>query len=426
MKAWRLDNAAAIMPAVTRGRNSSLFRISMDFDEPIDAGRLGQALDRLAARFPYFMVELRRDFFRYRLVPSPSRLVAEDDPPSPSQGFHPGHEGTRLFRIRAKGNRLAGEFSHIVADGRGGLRFMKTLAAEYLRLGGMTGCERHPDIYDLDALPDPGEFEDAYLRHYRPGLPPPRMEGKAFRLGGGLLPEGEYRVSVARLPLAKVQAEAKARGASLTEFMAAVHFEALQAIWLETPVEARRRSRIALEIPVDLRRHYESATNRNFALFAIVGADMAGGPLDFDDLLQTLRSQFRSENVESKLAGQLSRNVGAMLNPIVRALPLRLKDIGARVLFSAMGENLVSGVITNLGPIDLPEALASRILRLDLTQPPSSATGANLAMHSYSGELYLSVGSLLRSRRLEEALFARLAEFGFAPRVDCNLDPDPE
>jgi hypothetical protein len=409
------------MPPVTHGRNTSLFRISMELDEELDLGRLSVALGRVAARFPYFDVELKRGFFWYRFVPTGLPVAVEEDPPSPCQGFDPNRRGTRLFRIRVKGRRLAGEFSHIVADGKGGIRFMKTLVSEYCRLSGSPQLEPDADVYRLDEGPSPEECEDAYVRHYRPGLPLPETGKRAFRLSGELLEEGQYRVSVARIPLDAVLALAKSRGATLTEFIAAVQLEVLQAIWLETPPRERGSGILALEIPVDMRRYYRTATNRNFTLFVVVNQDMGLGARSFDSILERLKLQFRFENDEASIARQISRNVHGMKHPLIRALPLPVKDLGARILFRVLGEEQVTSVVTNLGAIGFPEGLAGHVGRFDLVQPPSTATLANLAIHSWKGELYVSAGSLLRSSRFEDLLFSRLAAFGLDLKVDRNL-----
>lgn len=419
---YPLDMAAVIMPAIASPRSTTLFRISADFQEPIDPRILQVALDRTLARFPYFAVSLRRGPFWYSLVPLGEVVLVGEDPESPCQGFSPKAKGSALFRIRCRGRRLAGEFSHLLGDGRGALRLMKTLLAEYCRLSGKPALEPHPDIYPLDSPVQPEEYEDAYIRHFRPGLPAPVQGRKAFRLPGSLLPLGDYRVTTARIPLGPALAVARERQASLTELVGAAYLTALQEAYFSTPERERRgRSELAVEIPVDMRRYYPTGTNRNFTLYTILGEDMRLGPRSFEDILARLSHRFRLENDEASIARHISRNVAAMRNPLVACLPLGLKDLGARVVFSVLGEDYVSGVVTNLGPIDLPPVLSGELGRFDLIQPPSEATRLNIAMHSYRGELYVTLCSLLESNAMEGLILARLGVLGLEARVDCNL-----
>lgn len=416
-----LDNAAIIMPPVTDGVSTSLFRISADLDEDVDQERLQLALDRTVKRFPFFAVELRRGAFWYHFVPCSVPPRVEDDSPSPCQDFDPNIRGTCMFRVRSKGARVAGEFSHLVGDGKGGMRFMKTLLAEYCRLSGHPAQEGHPDVYDLSAPPSPEEYEDAYARYYRPGLPHPVMGRPAFRIPGPLLPRGDYRVSTGRISLADALAAARSRNVTLMELMAAVYLDSLQTLYLAAGPRERKYSEITVEVPIDMRRYYSSGTNRNFTLFALIGEDMRLGPRSFDAILERFKHRFRIENDEAQIARQITRNVHGMRHPLVRAIPLPLKDIGAKILFQALGEKYVSGVVTNLGAVDLPRGIAEHVLRFDLVQPPAASTKTNIAIHSYGGDFYVTVCSLLESRRPEELVFGRLESLGLKARVDCNL-----
>jgi len=299
---------------------------------------------------------------------------------------------------------------------------MKTLLAEYCRLSGKPVLEPHPDIYPLDSPIQPEEYEDADVRHFRPGLRAPVQGRKAFRLPGSLLPLGDYRITTARIPLDAALAVARARQVSLTELVGAAYLAALQEVYLSTPERGRRgRTELAVEIPVDMRRYYPTGTNRNFTLYTILGEDMRLGPRSFEDILARLSHRFRLENDEASIARHISRNVAAMRSPLLACLPLGLKDLGARLVFAVLGEDYVSGVVTSLGPIDLPPGLGKELGRLDLIQPPSEATRLNIAMHSFDGVLYVSLCSLLESAAMEELILARLASLGLEARLDCNL-----
>jgi hypothetical protein len=422
---YGLDNAAIIMPPGINDVCTSLFHLSADMDAPVDVERLQLALERTAKRFPYIDVELNRGFFWYHFSPATARLAVEPEPESPCLGFNPNRRHTRLYRVRASGNRIVLEMSHLVADGKGGMRFIKTLVAEYCRLCGSPALEPHPDVYDVNEAPSPEEFEDAYVRYYRPGLPLPVMPEPAFRVVGELLPKGDYRITTGRFPVADIHSVAKARGVTIMELMAAIYVEALQTAYLETPPRLRKYHEIAVEIPIDMRRFHPTATNRNFTLFAIVGEDMRLGPRDFDDLLERLKCRFRVENDEPTIAQQISRNVHGMNHPAVRAIPLPLKDVGARILFSVLGEKYVSAVVTNLGTVDFPRGVAEHVTRFDLAQPPAVSTKANVAIHSHNGVFYVTVCSLLSEPKMEKLVFQRIERLGIKARIECNLPERP-
>jgi len=420
---YSLDNAATIMPAVSDAANTSLFRMSADIDEAVNLPALQKALESCARRFPYFCVELRRGFFWYYFQPSDSPIRVEADSLSPQQGFDPNRRGRPLFRVRARTNRIAVEFSHIIADGTGCMRFLKTLLVEYFRLRGTEAEGSDSEVYDLCTSPEADEFEDAYHRHFSENYPAPDPLPPAYHLRGRPLHKGEYRVIRGDLGLAEALAVAKNYGVTLTELVVAVYLDALQNIWLASDAKARRRRPLlAIEVPVNMRKFYQTKSNRNFSLFFMVYQDMRLGRRDFKNIVERTRYQFRLENEAPTIARQISRNVGGSRHILVRLVPLAIKDFFARLLFAALGENLVSGFISNLGAVGMPPGPATRVKRFDFIPAPSSVLGTNASMLSWRDRLYIDFGSRLESRELERLFFARLRGLGIPVRVECAFD----
>jgi hypothetical protein len=420
---YALDNAAVIMPSVTRGVDTYLFRLSATVDEALNLAALQRALDRVAARFPYFNVEIRRGLFWHYLEPHEGQVRVMADLASPCQDFEMRRKGTCLLRVKASGRRVACEFSHVLTDGTGGLRFLKNLVAEYFRQRGLeVDAALDADLYDLDAPPSEGETEDAYHRYFPHGYPHPDEEAPAFWIPSAPLRAGEFRVTCGIVPLGPAMAKAKELGGSLTEFLTAVYFEALQSIWLATPPKKRRRWRLAVEVPVNMRKFYPTETNRNFSLFVNPEEDMRLGERSLEDLVARTRHQLRLEIDRPSMARHISRNVGGQLLFFVRALPLFLKAPIMRLLYAFYGDNKVSGVLSNLGPVTLPPALAAHVERFDFIPAPSSTLKTRASMVSWKDFLYISFGSLGRERELERLFFSRLAALGLPVKVECNLE----
>lgn len=426
--AWyALDNAAIIMPAVSGPVETSLFRLSATLDAPVRLPALQEALERVAARFPYFVVELRRGLFWHYLVPHAGPLRVEPDSISPCQGFDMHRRGTLLFRVRARERTIACEFSHIIADGTGGMRFLRSLLVEYFRRvdpndrrldRDTLGVE--PDLPDLDATPDPGEMEDAYNRYYPGRYPYPKPEPAAFHFRSERLPRGVHRLITGVVDLAPALAKAKEYGVTLTAFLAAAYLEALQTIWFGTPGH-RRRSHLSLEIPVNLRSFFETATNRNFSLFVHAWLDLRLGPRTLPEIAVKIHHQLGHDLDAQGLKRHISRNVRGGRALFIRAIPLFLKAPVMRALYTHFGMNIISGLISNLGPVRMPTAIEGRIERFDFVGGPSSVLLTGASALSWKGKLYLGFGSLARSRELERLVLVRLQTLGIPVRVECNL-----
>lgn len=420
---YTLDNAAIIMPAVSDNIATSLFRIAVVLDETVHLPALSEALRNITPRFPYYMVELRRGFFWHYFQPSKRPPVVIADSGCPCQGFDPRKPGAHLFRVRARGKRIACEFSHILADGYGGLVFLKSLLAEYYRILGVPN-EGAPDVFLPGTEPHPHEYEDAYHRYFRRDWPHPEPRPRAFRPVGPPLPTGQYRAITGVLDLESVRAAARAQGATITEFLAAALIFAYQGLRETYPAWLRRACApvAAVEIPVNMRKYYPSRTLRNFTLFVLPSVDLRLGPYTFEDLVKIVRHRIALENDEREIARQISRNAGGGRKLLVRLVPLSLKNFFARLLYDSLGEGLITGLMSNLGNLSLPAPLDQKVERFEFLPAPSRFLKTNAAVSSWKGRLYITFGSRAQSREVERRFFALLSSINLRARIECEAD----
>ena len=427
--AWYgLDNAGVIMPAVTNSVNTSLFRFEFRLAANIDLDALNRALRDCANRFPYFNVSLKRGFFWYYLDQCKTSPRAHSDQGSPCQDWNINKRDTRMFRIRVRGDRLAGEFSHALTDGFGAMTFMKNLLVRYYALlgveaGAELGQGEYADIVSVESPVPPEEYEDAYQRYFPGSLPAPEANPRAWHLRGDRLPKGSYRIIVGTLKLPEILNEAKKRNVTLTGLLGAVYLDALQSLWFAQAEKPRERF-ISVEIPVNLRQFFASKSNRNFSLFFLLKENLDLGARSFDELVKRSHHRMKIEGDPKSLAMQIARNAGGTRNPIVRAMPLFIKDIAGRILFSALGESMLSGFISNLGVLRLPPGIAPLVKSIVFSPAPSTTTLTNASALSWNDELVISFGSLLRSRQLEQLYFRRLRELGMTVSVYCRADEE--
>lgn len=421
--AWyALDNAGIIMPAVSDDVATSLYRMEAILKEEVRRDVLDAALAAMAVRFRYFNVVLRRGFFWYYLEPAPNLPVSEDDPRWPSQSWNVNVPGTRLFRIRVRGRTIAAEISHAMADGAGGISFLKSLVVKYFRRlgvdpGAPLGTGDYADIHSPDSPPDATEYEDGYRRHFASHLPPATVEPRAWHLRTPLLPKGQYRVIGATVPLRDALALAKARGVTLTELCAAVYMDCLQDLWLADP-RARKPHLISLEIPVNMRKFFPTRSNRNFSLFVLVTQDMRLGRRDFDEILSRTHHQLRIAHDARSISTQITRNVAGATSLAVRLVPLGIKDFFARILFRVYGDNTLSGFISNLGRIDLPPGVSPHVETWTLIPAPSKVTGTNASMLSWGNDLRIHFGGLAVRPELERLYFTKLRRLGLPVKME--------
>ena len=225
----KLDNAAKIYPAASSKDAPAVFRLSTTFDKPIRIAALQQAYASVLARCPYFQVYLRRGVFWYYLQKHNQAPTIQLLDRFLRLGIPIHQRNTPLLRVQARGASMAIDFSHILTDGIGGMRFLTSVVAEYFRLSGIV-VERWDTILDPQDEPQPEEFEDGYRQHFDSGLPTPPKLSPAYHLPGEVAGTIPYRILSGRMPLSDVLALAKSHEVSLTEYLVALYMDAIARV----------------------------------------------------------------------------------------------------------------------------------------------------------------------------------------------------
>ena len=408
-----LDNAAKIYPSSATEEAPQVFRLRCDFQHPIRYEALEGALAAMMKRCPYFQVSLKRGLFWYYLqrhdaVP-PIRLLDEEHI-TPIRI----REDQHLLSVKVRGNRLAVDFSHVLTDGAGGLRFFLSLLTEYLRRRGES-VEKPDGFLDPDSPPAPEEAVDAHKESFVRSSPAPAGLDTAFHLPGKRLSPRYYRIITGTLEVDALRSKAKGAGVSMTEYIVASYTWALLKLREDSP--GRQSSTIRIEVPVNMRPVQETDTMRNFSLFVSPSVDARLGDFSFEELLPRVHHTMRSQLDRKELLRQIGRNVRGELNPLVRIMPLFAKNLLLSVLHKRLGPSLYSGVVSNLGRIELPASLEEHLDSFRFFLGPSPEMKTNCSVLSFRGKLHLSIGNVLESRDFEKAFFYHLREEGLNPVI---------
>ena len=415
----RLDNAAKIYPAAKRKNWSNVFRLSMTLDEPVDADILQAALDVTVRRFPSIAVRLRRGVFWYYL--EELRRAPEVMQDSCSPLIHMNAETLRscAFRVLYYGNRIAAEFFHALTDGNGGLIFLKSLAAEYL-------MQKHRIVISpvcgvLDRLEEPSseELEDSFLR-YEGTAVASRREPRAYRVGGTPEPDRFLHITTGTLDAEEVLSLSRRYGTTVTAFLTAVMIESVNAIQAEKVPDRRKRRPIMIQVPVNLRKLFPSRTLRNFAYYVSPGIDPREGDFAFEEILRIVRCQMELEVTPNRLRARITSNVRSEKNPILKLMPLFIKNMAMRAVFDTVGEAAASLCLSNLGVVSLPEEMEPHVNRMDFIIGVQAQAPYNCGVMTYDGKMNISIVRNTEEPLLERQFFTRLRRLGLAVRIESN------
>jgi len=417
----KLDNAAKIYPAARRRNWSNLFRESVTLTEEVDIEVLRGALRATVRRFPTIAARLRKGAFWYYLqqLKTAPEIMAEQSYPL----CHMTRQEMRrcALRVIVYRNRIAVEFFHSLTDGTGALIFLKSLTAEYLEQKYGVSIPFEKGVLDRRQAPKEEELEDAFLK-YAGDVPASRKATNAWRMEGEERSDGFLHLTCMKLPVKDALSLAHRYGVTLTVFLSAVMMRALLDLQTEKVPSRRRRKRVKLLIPVNLRTIFPSRTLRNFAMYTIPELDPRLGEYTFEEICRVIEHKMGAEVTAKYMGSMIAKNVADEKNPLVRLIPLPLKNAVMKAIFDAVGEKKSCLSLSNLGRAEVPREMEPFVERFDFILGVQAAAPYNCGVISYGETLYVNFIRNIHHAELERCFFAVLRDMGLTVTVESNRE----
>ena len=418
-KRWfKLDNAAKLYPAVATSRWSSMYRVSALLASPVDKETLQRAVDMVLPRFPAFKVRLKRGFFWFYFEENTAPLYVLHEEGHPCMPLKFSENNGYMLRVLYGKNKISAEFFHALADGTGGLCFIKTLVTQYLNLTGV------PVAFDNGALdpkdaPAASEYEDAFQRMPLPKVRTSRKETTAYHLHATREMPHTLNLIVASMPCDKVRALAKAMNVTMTEYLAGVM---LYVLYLEAKKEKHAARPIRISIPINMRQYFETRTLRNFSSFVNPWIDPRLGEYTFEEIVKTVHAFLAYYNNPKLLSAIISANVQDERNLLIRLCPLPLKNFVINRVFKSAGDRLISTTLTNLGRVLIPTGGEEAVKRFELCLGAPVTPVCSAAMLSTGNELLLAFSDNILEKTLPRETLRFLVEQGVPVTVESNRE----
>ena len=415
----RLDNAAKIYPAARRKNWSNVFRQSVTLFDDVDTGVLKSALDVTIKRFPSIAARLRKGVFWYYLQQVEFAPKIREEYSYPLTYMSKDEMRKCAFRVIVFNNRIAVEFFHSLTDGTGALIFLKSLVAEYLEQKYIIIIPCENGIIDRRALPTEEELEDCFLKNAGT-VPASRKDTNAWHMYGEPQKDGFLNLTCFNIPVKEALDMAHKHNATLTVFMSAIMMKALVNLQNEKSPNVRRQKRIKLLIPVNLRQLFPSNTLRNFAMYTIPELDPRLGEYTFDEICKVIQHKMGTEFTAKHMSCIIATNVNDERNPLVRLIPLPIKNAVMKAIFDSVGERKSCLTLSNIGQVKVPEVMAKYIKRFDFILGVQAAAPYNCGMLSFGDTIYINFIRNIKDAELERHFWAVLKELGLSATVESN------
>ncbi|MHA1367889.1 MAG: hypothetical protein ACTSP5_15985, partial [Candidatus Heimdallarchaeota archaeon] len=137
-------------------------------------------------------------------------------------------------------------------------------------------------------------------------------------------------------------------------------------------------------------------------------------------IIKQVYHYMRVEISDKYINQQIARNVRGEILPIVKVVPLFVKRIFGKTIYNGKGEFLYSGVLTNLGRVQMPEPINEEIADFQFIPAPSPVTKTGCAISSYNETLYVNWGRNIYDTQVEKLFFRKLVKDGIKIRIETN------
>lgn len=412
----KLDNTANLFPVIAGERLTNTYRISSTLTEDIDGPLLQEALDIVTPKIPGFNLRLRKGIFWYYFEENGKKAPkVREEHTYPCRFIYSSRNNSYLFRVSYYKNRINLEAFHVLTDGMGGITFLKELTYQYLRL-------KYPELREKlgDSLSPETSLnrDDSFLTNYKTSSKSVYKVKRSFLIKGERLPYDAFGVINAYLNIPELKKLCKEKySISINEYLVAAFIYATYTKYAGK-IDSERPIRVA--VPVNLRPYFESNTTKNF--FAMISAEFApeeGRSYTFEEIAYMTRDSLRSQLTKENLENIFSYNVSNEQMFMARAVPLVLKNIAIRLVYtkSALANTTT---ITNIGNISVLDDYKPYVKMFNATLSFSKGQELKGTIASYGNTLCYSICSAWADTGIPRRMFSQMAADGLNVEIETN------
>ena len=415
----RLDNAAKIYPAARTPKWSNVFRVSATLKETVDVPVLQSALDVTVRRFPSIATRLRRGAFWYYLQQLSEAPQIREEHSYPLTRMSRDETRQCALRVIVYQKRIAVELFHSLTDGNGAMVFLKSLVAEYLQQKYGIHIPAEQGVLGRLEEPREEELEDSFQK-YAGARNASRKETDAWKPQGTPERDEFLNVTCFQLPVKAVLEKAHEQGVTLTTYLSACLMLALQNLQCQQVPNQKRRKPIKVLIPVNLRKIFPSESLRNFVLYSIPEIDPRLGQYSLEEICKIIHHRMGLDLDPKLMSTKIAVNVNSERIPIVKVMPLFVKNAVMKAVFNAVGERKSCLSMSNLGAIRLPDEMMPYVERFDFILGVQATSPYNCGVLSFGDTLYINFIRNIREPELEYHFHCVLRDLGLPVTVESN------
>jgi len=393
----------------------NIFRLSATLKEDVDPDILQTALNVIIKRFPSIAAKIHRGMFWYyqsEIDRAPSIVKDENNL---LQYMSNEELSTCAFRVLYSQKCISVEFFHALTDGNGGMKFLKSLIAEYLNQKHELSVPATKGILNREVKPLQEEMVDAYVEIQSQKRS--RMKSKpSYQISGEK--DDKLNITTGIIHLDEIKKLSKDLDVSVTVLIVSLVIYSLIDIQKKEVIAGKQRP-VKIFLPVDLRSFFPSETLRNFVYYVTPEIDPREKNFTLKEILNSVKKQMDEQLTKEKLHAKVSYNVQLERKAMIRVLPLFLKQLLLKIIFY-LNEKSTCLTISNLGIITVPKEMESHIEQFDCSLSPRKKSPYNCGITSYGDKLYINFTRNSKQGDLEREFFELLKKFNLSFTIKAN------
>lgn len=413
---YRLDNAAMIFPPISDKLSPNTFCMSASLKEKVDKEILQKSLIQVLKSEDTFKVRLKKGVFWYYLEENNKTPLVLDEPADLMEYINYRYDDNFLFRVYVRENRISVVFFHALTDGTGGLYFLKQLLYRYfINIGHDINNEGLIKPIDIPTTNE--DAADKFLMVDTSSKTKKISEVKAHKLSGTPFKVFGTGIICGECEISKVKSLAKKYNTTITGYLCGVYMYSLYKAYIEN--KNCKNKKLAISIPVNIRKQHPSKTKRNFSLVVRISYDFSK-TATFEDVMQDCIKQFKEKITTEQIDAQIKFNTGAEKNIFMRIVPRFIKNIVLRFAYWIRGNKQESTNLSNIGNVELPTEMSKHIEKMHFILQASKTTQKNLSVLGFNDKLYITFSRKHIESAAEKFFFKTLTEQGVQVVLNSN------
>ena len=395
-KNWRrLDNVAKVFSLHSKN-NTNVFRYSVILKEIVNKKTLEKALEKALKSYRAFKVKISSGFFWNYLEINNKKIIIEEESEISCKRIDFDKNNNYLFKVTYFKNKIKLDIFHVLTDGTGAIKFLKSIIYNYLSL-------KHNIKYNDEEVGKNIYYDDQYLKNYNKNIKVDSDIESAYLIESKVNKKftNTYHYTTNLNDIKKV---CKKYSVTITEYLTAIYIYSIY----NSIYNKKSTKEIIIEVPINLRPYYEVDTLSNF--FVCMGINpkiRKNNNVEFLDILKEVKKEFKIKSDIKKVKSYLTRDVNLGMNLYISLVPLFIKKLFIKYLGNLFSRSSTT-ILSNVGKIEMDNKYSDYIDNILLSAMPGDIQKIKCTICSFNDNLNITINSNINDVSFEKSFYNNL------------------